>query len=836
MERPDSQPSVTDAPPELSGVMRALAEAPAAMPNLPAGTVVGGDFRVEGVLGRGGMGTVYLARDLQLGRPVALKIQHDLRARTRERVLREAQALARLSHPNVVTVYAVGTHGRAVFIAMEYVDGADAGHWLEQEARTPAQILALYHQAGLGLAAAHDAGLVHRDFKPRNVLIGRDGSVKVADFGLARVEGPGTELGGDGGGGDGGEEGAPETLTRTGAVLGTPAYMAPEQRFGLAADARSDQFSYATAVAEALYGDRPEANARLGRRRGVPRVARVALARALRADPAERFPGMGELLRALDPARRRRVRALTGVTTMVVGVAAVGGVMFARPDPCAAPSRRALDLFGAADTRRLGRPGTVESLRTWALDWGRARREVCLAATHETRPADDLAARQACLELAAHAFATTLRLGAESDALDPARLQAAVEGLPVPAECLRDGGALLGPPTEQREDVRAFLSRLADLRVEGFLRGAPSAERQQALLDEARKLGFEPALAKTLARLGRWALDVAQWKLAHERLEEAFMLAHGVGDDLTATEAAADEAWALAESAADLDRAELWVRLAEAAARRSTDGPRTRHKIGSARARLLEARGEYGEAVKLYRELVREMERRSTRSPLNETNMLVNLGAALDAAGEPEQALESYERALRETEELLGPESIYGADIQSNLGLTLTALGRYDEAVDHLRRAIASYERAKVAPKVVDARLNLGIALGAAGRLDEALTELQAVRAIQIETLGPSHDDVGLTEGALGWLHGQAGRHGQAAEALARAREIHLLNLGPDHPEVLKVSEQYAAALHAAGRGAEACAVYRDLAPRAAKGADSSLAGAVQEALAACPP
>jgi eukaryotic-like serine/threonine-protein kinase len=212
-------------------------------------------YVVERELGAGGMGVVYLASDPELHRSIVIKVlRHPASARPQDhsRMLREAQAMARVSHANVVPIYDVGVHDEQVFIAMEYIDGCDLARWCER--RHPVrEVLAVMIAAGRGLAAAHRAGLVHRDFKPANVMLAKSGEVKVTDFGLARGDHASD-----------GELPVPRSealidtpITRTGAVVGTPAYMAPEQIRGRTVDARTDQFSFCVTLYEALFGERP---------------------------------------------------------------------------------------------------------------------------------------------------------------------------------------------------------------------------------------------------------------------------------------------------------------------------------------------------------------------------------------------------------------------------------------------------------------------------------------------------------------------------------------------------------------------------------------------------
>jgi len=285
-----------------------------------------GRYEIVRELGRGGMGVVLAARDPRLDRAVALKIvtPSDSRPvagqRTRLRLFTEARALARLDHPNVVKVFDVGRHEDSVWIAMELVDGITLRRWAQRGHGWRARLAAL-HAAGRGLAAAHRDGLVHRDIKPDNVLVGRDGRICVADFGLAR--GPSTtEL-------DSPVEGisirTPRAvaLTRAGTVMGTPQYMAPEQKRGAPLDERTDQYSFCVMAHEVLLGRRPEeeGGGRYADADDVPRRVLRALRRGMRIDPRRRFPSMDALLSRLVPAQPSRRRA---ALSAFAGVALLG--------------------------------------------------------------------------------------------------------------------------------------------------------------------------------------------------------------------------------------------------------------------------------------------------------------------------------------------------------------------------------------------------------------------------------------------------------------------------------------------------------------------------------
>jgi serine/threonine-protein kinase len=245
------------------------------------GNVIG-HFKVIRKLGQGGMGVVLECEDADLGRPVALKLVRTEAPAYRARLLREAQAMARLEHPNVVRVYEVGSDRGRVFVAMELVQCETLTSWMRQF-RTWQDIVDMFVQIGAGLSAVHNAGLVHRDFKPDNVLVDRKGRARVADFGLARVD-----LEGD-------QSPMAQPLTHSDVVMGTPGYMAPEQHLGSNVDARADQYSFCIALREAL-GGRPVDEARW---RQVPEPVRAVVNRGLSYDPSDRFPTMQDLMRAL---------------------------------------------------------------------------------------------------------------------------------------------------------------------------------------------------------------------------------------------------------------------------------------------------------------------------------------------------------------------------------------------------------------------------------------------------------------------------------------------------------------------------------------------------------
>ena len=362
-------------------------------PPVPAPGTHVGRFVVLETLGEGGMGIVLSAYDAALDRKVAIKL---LRPHLRgdesnasgghERLVREARAMARLEHPNVVRVHEAGTWNEQVFIAMEFAGGGTLKRWMREETRPWRDVLALLVQAGRGLWAAHQAGLVHRDFKPENVLLDTDGQAHVADFGLVSAGGvtiaprEAAPAAGD----IRGDTSAVTSLTMTGTIMGTPSYMAPEQHRGERVGAAADQFAFCVTAWEALYGARPFVGASFDELRAaifagdppdmaigdVPPRIQAVLRRGLAADPAARWPSMGALLAALedDPAaRRRRGFVLAG------SPARRGGRRDRRARAGGRRRRRALRRVRAPPRRRVGRRAARAAGRAFtaaAPSWG----------------------------------------------------------------------------------------------------------------------------------------------------------------------------------------------------------------------------------------------------------------------------------------------------------------------------------------------------------------------------------------------------------------------------------------------------------------------------------
>lgn len=417
-------------------VRRSLSTLTQRMLGVQTERLVAGRFTLLDRIGIGGMGSVYAAFDPELDRPVAIKLLHPSRrdADANDRLLAEARSLARLAHPNVVRVFEVGTFEGRVFLAMELIEGVPWSQWLDEH-HDWRDVIRVAVDAGRGVAAAHARGVVHRDFKPANVMVRTDGHVFVLDFGLAqaRPRAQGQAL-------DTLEASGPTTTTSAHRIAGTPAYMAPECLSGEVATEASDQFSFCVSVFEALYGCRPfrgstayeilhaiesQKLATPTERRRVPRSVRRILLRGLSSAPADRWPTMDTLLEALDQARTpARTKVMVAVVVSLATVALVASAMAAE-DPCLARSE-AIDRVWNAETQDSLRrssarvQGTGDSLAVvtthiddYVAGWTAAYIDACRQPDDELRPRTR--SMTACLEgqLRSLHHATTILRDAE---------------------------------------------------------------------------------------------------------------------------------------------------------------------------------------------------------------------------------------------------------------------------------------------------------------------------------------------------------------------------------------------------------------------------------------
>jgi tetratricopeptide (TPR) repeat protein len=645
---------------------------------LARGTLVGRHFVLEH-LGTGGMGVVYSAFDPTLERPLAIKILR-LAANPGEgaegagaRLLREAQAMARLSHPNVITVYDFGTFEGQIFVAMELIRGPTLGAWLGVQKRSWREVLSLFVDAGRGLAAAHAAGIVHRDFKPDNVLIDPHGHAHVGDFGLARAVEPAATL-------------APgmidlrSVVTQAGQLLGTPAYMSPEQLQRQPVDARSDQFSFCLALYEALYGQRPWTGqtlaelwkamqtqpARPPRGMAGPARLRRIIARGLNVDPSKRFGSMDELVRALTGVlgeRRVRLIELAAVTVLAVVTAFV--VTRKPTGPCSDQARLA-PAWEAPLVSRLastllpaGPKSALESasglLRSYARQWTHDWEQTCA----QRQDSAVLLLKMACFEQRRRDLTAVVDGLASASPEQLTNAVVLVSALRPVAGCStledRSAGAVSPPPPALAAQVGQLRSELANQRVRWGL----SVEKDpvgaaQRLVGQAAALGYLPLQAEAMLQLARIQIESGQSSGALVTLEKTRQAAEASADDEVRLRSELLEAQIRVLNVVDYERGQICIDRARALLERMGTPVFLELEVANASgafafqtSRLQTAAREFGRALELKEQLF------GPRNP-ETASTLVNLGQVRKALGDFEGAEQAEQRAVDAFREALG--------------------------------------------------------------------------------------------------------------------------------------------------------------------------------------
>jgi tetratricopeptide (TPR) repeat protein/predicted Ser/Thr protein kinase len=779
-----------------------------------------GRYRVERIVGMGGMGVVYAAHDPQLDRKVAVKLlRPDSRAAAdslRARLGLEAQAMARLSHPNVINVYEIGTHGEQVFVVMELIDGTTLAEWLRAKDRSWREIVGAFVAAGAGLEAAHAAGVVHRDFKPDNVLISRDGRVCVTDFGLARISKRDGEPGSPGASPVFGT-----TVTYSGRLVGTPAYMAPEQMRGEPTDARSDLFSFCASLYEALYGTRPylgedlaalRAAVEAGRlqppKRAVgPGEYRAAIERGLRPNPDERQASIGGLLSVLrrDPiARRRRWLAGAAAALLVVAVAIGFYRMRRRTLVCVGSEARLAGIWEGARKDQIhgafaatGAPYAEAVWRTvdktvdrYVNDWLAMRTEACESTRlRGTQSEELLDLRMSCLDEGLAALKAQGDAFAAADKKTVENAVSASNALPPLARCA-DGNELRAParpPADPatRARIAAVETRIAAARAAeatGHYRDGLATNKD--LVDVARAIAYRPLEADALLITGKLHYRDGDHAAASSGLLDAALAAEAGGSDVQVA-----NCWiALALSQGDLaqyDQARVTLRQADSRIERHHDRALAA-ELASARGQIDYQQGRYADAEKNFREALAISESVYGPNHLKVGGSLMQLGAAEGDLAKYEQALEHERRSLAIREQALGPDHPAVASALNNLATVMIANDQLNEALALLTRALDILRRALGAdnPGLTNELQNIALVLGSLNRPAEALSYQEEALRIVEKARGPDHPATGWAHHNLGGVLDKLGRLDEALAHERKALEIFSAKLGPNHPFV----------------------------------------------------
>lgn len=823
--------------------MASASEDGASAEPIERGTAVG-RYIVLSAVGRGGMGTVYAAFDPDLDRRVALKILPLAQGRSVTELGREARSLAKLAHPHVASVFDVGVTDTVLYIAMELVDG-DLVRWLRAGSRSVSEIVEVFVDAGRGLAAAHDKGLVHGDFKPSNVLIGSDGRVRVADFGLARLADDLPSLSA----GDGRRSLASSRGTYGG---GTPGFMAPEILAGDPPDASADQYALCVSLVWSLTDSMPDelADVELSlAERGVRREHRRAIARGLAARPTDRFETVDELLAVLAarPARRRALVAALGL-----GLLGGGALTWslARPstaaiDRCAA-GREALAsawneehaqaVSGAlADADGPFAAGAAERVRArldaYAHAWSRAHRGLCAAPERTV----EHEARLRCLDARLVELQALRSALSEPGGAATAGAASAVASLR-PAESCTDPGwrpppASLEPPPSLAPQVAALRPTLelgAAYEVTGQFDRA--LEILQEVAPRVQALGHAPLLAEARYHTGMVMMEQGRADEAEPVLYDAFATALGCGHDEIMIQSASLLVFANKDDRDDMDEAAVWETLAKAAVDRVGPNSDQESTYWKSTGILAQRRGDYDRAREAYERAV-ALDREHLPADHPAVPVALSMLASLDAE---QRRYVDAERRAREVlalrSALLGPDHPDLIVDHVTLASALTPQGKPDEAIEHLRRAhaLGLSNLAPGHPRRLGVDNNLAAALNARGETESARALYAEVLEARIRDPGPRDPLTGLAHNNLASTLYRLGRLDEAVEHYQAAVKISTAAFGPGHERVVLALNGLAATLVESDR----C----DEAHTAIEGAWTIVAAAEQDDGASHPP
>ncbi|NTX03804.1 tetratricopeptide repeat protein [Myxococcus sp. CA040A] len=783
-------------------------------------------------IGAGGMGVVHAAYDPELDRRVALKlIRIDSTTpahleRAQARLLREAQATARVIHPNVITIHDVGRFGEHVFLAMELVDGTTLrSHIRAHKGRNDwRETLSLFIQAGRGLAAAHAQGLVHRDFKPDNVLVGKDGRVRITDFGLARiVEGiddtptpPGSS--------------SPVPLrsewhTRSDMVLGTPAYMAPEQKRGEPSDARSDQYSFCVALHEALYGKRPFAtpaavvNAtpeaplpepvpRPPQGSDVPAWVHQVILQGLSASPDARHDSMEALLRRLGHAPgekwRRAVLAASAGLLLLAGGAALH--RSTSGDPCAGSEQ---SLIGIWDASRKATVQTVfkssplpyaagawteveRTLDGFARNWVAASHEACVATRVKGQQTERLLERRViCLDQRLKDLGAVVDTLATADTQviqNSPRMAHGLENLSVCAN-LSALAAPEPPPTDESsqkhmEAVRAQRAQVRAKLTAGQL--APALALATEVAREAHEIGYGPLEAEVLDLVAESQGKNLAYRDAIKTLHHAIQVATASRHDRQAAESWAGMIRLISLVGPEVDPDGVAPAHAEAALKRLGEDARIEAMYFRNLASLHRTRGRPAEALAASEKAVELARKVYTANEPELGTALLTMSHALHEFNRHAEGLRYLLEAEAIYRKTYGPNHPYLATVLGNLSVFSIRVGDSESALKYARESLAIHQGAygEESEPAASVLHNIGGFLLELGRTEESIQHYQRAIRIREKVMGPEHPEVASSLSRLGTALASLGHFEEALKHHQRALLINEKSLGPQHSMV----------------------------------------------------
>ncbi len=770
----------------------------------------------------GGMGAIYQAFDPELNRPVAIKIlsvakersQDSLEAeRAKNRMLREAQALAQLTHPNVVTVYDVGVHQDSIFIAMEFVAGSDLNVWREENKPSRDEVLAKVIDAGRGLSAAHQAGIVHRDFKPANVIVCKDGRVRILDFGLAMsaetsaenassrktleksfVSGrPANELS---------KDMLTGPLTEAGSVVGTTYYMAPEQMERKHVDERSDQFAFCVSLYEALYGCRPfKGKHILQLFSSIKRAAFVrpkdkkihkrlddVILRGLTIDSQDRFASMDKLIEALasDPdvlhkeLRDKRKRTVTVVGSISLSLLIAGSGMWFASTKGSRLCKGAEDkLVGVWDpaakakvkkaflgTKRYFAANTYERVAKIMDDrvaqWTAMRSDACLA-THVRGEQSErmLDLRMRCLNRKLSEMDALGKLfAAKTDGEVLNKAVAATLGLSAIDQCADEEFLMAEmPPPEDpimREKVESLRGKLDE--VKAFEKSGKYQEGfalASQLLEIAKKLDYQPIEAEALFMLGNLQAFIGKYDEAVVTLEDCVLLADEAKNDEIRAKANNALIFLVGWILAYLEEVEPVIKRSKAVIDRLGDNGEIKASWHNNIGLVYYQKGQFDLALAHHQKALKIRERVFGPGHLQVAYSQNSMGSAYCEKGDYNRALEYYRKVLKIREKTLGAEHPELARAHANIGNVLYEKGAYDQAFAHLEKALYILEKSLGArdPDLATSHNNIGQVLYEKRDFDLAFMHLNKALEIWEKKLDSRHPMLAWPLSTIAWLH-----------------------------------------------------------------------------------
>ncbi len=810
-----------------------------------------GRYMILDQIGRGGMGLIYQAYDPELDRRIALKVLRvkksnpDKAARARERLLREAKALAQLSHPNVVSAFDVGTLGQDVFVAMELVEGQNLKEWTRARQPSIRQRVQAMVAAGNGVVAAHKAGLIHRDLKPENILIGDDGRVKVLDFGLVTT----TQMDDSEAGSDfefdndeallkkspadkrdrhssSGKHFLSTPMTEAGVVVGTPGYMAPEQYQKKTVDEKTDQYGFCVTLYEALYGQPPfmaETRAKIRAKvmAGVPdsvpasvkipkRYRRI-LARGMSTVKADRYPTMESLLQELswDPRTwRRRILAVAALIVLVASTFFAAKAWEAKKHTlCTRAGEKIQGVWDAEVAAKLRqaflgthRPyaqDTFERVRH-ALDrraqqWVVMRTEACQATRVKGEQSEQLLDRRMqCLDRRLSEMSALLALllsKADGPLVDKA--VGAVAGLALLSRC-GDTEALLAaiaPPADPKvwAQVNAQRIRLDEARAmekAGIYQAGLTLAADIAAVTE--KIPYAPLQAEVLFAHASLLSKSGQNSRAAEILKQALGTAADAKDDFLLARITTMLVFVIGNDLRQFDQALAYGVSAQAAVRRAGNDPMLRVGILNSLGVVYNRKGQYPQAQRYLEQMLELLKSIYSSQHPEMARAYNNLGIALWRNGKLSESIQAYEFALEVWRESLGPSHPLVASGLANLARVLKLQGKYQEAFQYYHQAQQIREKvyAEDHPQIAFGCENLGGVLNELGRNQEALAYLERALTIRKRAHGEDSIETTNTLNSLGSTLSAMGRLDEARGHLEKAILIEERVLGPGHPDL----------------------------------------------------